>query len=147
MARDLPDPIEKRDLVYGDDTSDSRRIETGDQFFEENFIVDALNAYEEADHREGGENVLEKAVSGGNYFLVRRVRNNWPDLVDENVLRESAENAEETGRYTDAVKFYRDLGETDAMERVQEELEEKAGISLPEVVRKDIADAKEKDEV
>ncbi len=142
-----PDPLDKREVIYGDDTTDEELRETGDLYFEENYLVDAIEAYEEADYKEGGEKILEKAVQTGDYFLVQRVDENWPNLVDKETWKKAGENAEANGRFTDAIKLYHAGNFSDKRKNVEEELEEEFGHSIPSVVIRDIADAKEKDEV
>ncbi len=144
---DLPDPIEKRDLIYGDDTTPERLKDLGDRFFEAEYLPDALEAYLKGDHRDGAERVLERAAGQGNYFLVQKINDRWPDLVDDTLWKEAGRNAEEAGRLTDAVKLYFAGDYTEDRKRAEEKLEEDLGHAIPAVVRADSADAKEKDEL
>ncbi len=143
----IPDPIEKRDQIYGENTTPDQLKDLGDRFFKAGYYPDALEAYVEGDIQDGGERVLERAVEQGNYFLVQKIDDQWPDLVDGTVWEEAGENAEEAGRLTDAVKLYYAGDYSDDRKRVEEQLEEELGHTIPAVVRADTADAKEKDEL
>jgi len=143
----LPDPIEKRDQIYGDDTTTEQLKDLGDRFLEAGAFTDALEAYLEGDVREGGDRVLDQAVEQGNYFLIQKIDEQWPDLVDEDLWKRAGTNAEDAGRLIDAVKLYFTGNHTEERKRVEQELEEELGHAIPAVVRADTADAKEKDEL
>ncbi len=143
----IPDPIEKRDRIYDDDTTPDELKELGDRFLEQEYLSDALDAYVEGDIEEGGQNVLEKATELGNYFLINRIHQQWPDLVDQTVWKQSGKNAEKKGRLTDAVKLFYAGDFTDDLERAEEKLEQELGHAVPAVVKSDTADAKEKDQL
>lgn len=143
----IPDPIEKRDRIYSDDTSPEELQNLGDGFFDQNHLSDALDAYVEGDIEEGGRKVLEEAIEAGNYFLINRVHQQWPQLVDHDVWQNAGKKAEEKGRLTDAVKLYYAGNFEDDLERAEEKLEDELGHAVPAVVKADTADAKEKDQL
>lgn len=145
--QDIPDPIEKRDRIYGDDTSPDELEELGNQFLKHEYFSDALDAYIEGDIEEGGRKVLEKATELGNYFLINRIHQQWPDLVDQDTWQDAGQTAEEQGRLTDAVKLYYAGDFTDDLQRAEEQLEDELGHAVPAVVKSDTADAKEKDQL
>lgn len=146
-AADLPDPIEKRDKIYGDSTDPEDLRELGNRFFQHEHFPDALEAYVEGDIEKGGKKVLEEAKQQGNYFLINWINDQWPQLVDDQTWKTAGKNAEEAGRLTDAVKLYYAGDFSSDLDRAEEKLEEELGHAIPAVVRADTADAKEKDQL
>ncbi len=146
-TNNLPDPIEKRDLIYGDDTDPDQLDTLGHRFLEEGYLPDALEAFVEGDVKKGGEKILEKAVQQGDYFLINWVHEQWPELLDRQIWMEAGQQAEENGRLTDAVKLYYAGDFNEEMNRVEQRLEDELGHELPAVVKSDTADAKEKDQL
>lgn len=146
-ASNLPDPIEKRDQIYGDSTDTEDLRELGNRFFEHGHLPDALEAYVEGDIEKGAKKVLEKAREQGNYFLINTINEQWPQLVNENTWKTAGENAEDAGRLTDAVKLYYAGDFSGDLNRAEEKLEDELGHAIPAVVRADTADAKEKDQL
>lgn len=144
MEKYLENPIEKRDLIYDDDTQPETLKKAGDLFFDEGYFSDALKAYINGDLKEGGKKIRNKAQKQGNFFLLRQIRENWDDLISGEVWEKAGDNAMENGRYIDAVKLYYAAGQTGKMNEAEEKVIEETGKPVPAVVRKDSADAKEK---
>lgn len=144
MADPENDPIQKRDFIYDNDRSSEELKSLGDRFFDRNYYVDALEAYQEGDVESGGEKIRDVAIEQGNFFLLRQINSQWSNLLDQETWQKAGQHAMENGRYTDAVKLFYAADEKEKMKEAEEHIVEETDKPVPSVVRKDSADAKEK---
>jgi len=107
----LPTPLERRDILYGRETPAQRLEEYGHAYLEEGLINDAVEFFGVAKSREGLELVRRFAVEEGDFFLLSRVVEFWPDAVSPEVWRELGERAYQKGKLQFALKAFEKSGD------------------------------------
>ena len=141
MAAEIPDWREKKELLWGERSSDEERLSAGNAFFEAERFSEALDFFSRAGDRGSVEKVLNKAVELGDWFLFKScVSFLEEERIDE--LRKLAANARERGKFFFALRACSALGDADgkadALHRIRDafpdsslllsKLEEEAGI-------------------
>jgi hypothetical protein len=69
---DLPDPLRKREILYSSDTPAEELTALGRAFLDKGLPMDALDCFAEARSRPDLEDLLERAIQDGDYFVLRR---------------------------------------------------------------------------
>ena len=100
MARKLPKPLARRDILYGVDTPPDILIQRGTQYLEAGLVFDAVEFFARAGHRPGLAEMREAALEMGDAFLLRKVQEAAPDLVGAADWQTLAARAKELGKDT-----------------------------------------------
>lgn len=69
----LPNAIDRRNILYGDKTPKERLIQLGEAYLEADRWLDALEFFARAEHAPGLDRVREHAVASGDAFLAVRM--------------------------------------------------------------------------
>jgi len=96
LASDLPRPLERREILYGQATPRERLLELAEAYFAEGRLFDAVDFFAQARGREGLARIKGRALAEGDAFLLRRVQEAMPELVgaaDWQLLEASARSA------------------------------------------------------
>jgi len=81
MARKLPDPIRKRDILFSERTTPAEISEYGHLFLKEELYWDAVEFFGGAGDEEGLKQVREAGIEIADAYLLRRVARQMPKLV------------------------------------------------------------------
>ena len=121
MKGKLPDPLRRREILYGRDTPREVLIEHGDLYAAEGRWNDAVEFYGRAEHQEGLLRIKGIALKEGDYFLFSQVMEFLGNPEDEG-WREVGRAAEEKGKLQFALKAYERCRDTEGVARVKEKI-------------------------
>ncbi|MHC4199002.1 MAG: hypothetical protein ACYSU0_03360 [Planctomycetota bacterium] len=98
MARRLPRPLARRDVLYGVHTPKEKLVEFADAYLEEGLLFDAADFFVEARDRDGLSRIRKAAIESGDAFLLWRVKGSMPELVSKADWDELARIARSLGK-------------------------------------------------
>ena len=98
MARRLPRPLARRDILYGVHTPKRDLIELADAYLQEGMLFDAADFFAEARDGEGLSRIRKAAIESGDAFLLWRVEESMPELVSKADWNELARSARSLGK-------------------------------------------------
>ncbi len=98
MPAELPDPLHRRDILFGINTPKEVLVEHGRAYEEAGKLDEALQFYTEAADREGLERVKTKAIETGDAFVLKGVARTMPELVGEGDWKRLIARAEALGK-------------------------------------------------
>jgi hypothetical protein len=98
MAVELPDPLKRRDILYGSNTPKETLVEYGAAYEEQGLIDDALQFYSEAKDQAGLKRIKTKALDVADAFLLKAVARALPELVSEDDWKQMISVAEKLGK-------------------------------------------------
>jgi hypothetical protein len=81
VARRLPRPLARRDVLYSSETPAAQLTELGDGYSGCGLFFDAVEFYARAHDRAGLGKIHDIAIRQGDAFLLRRVQETMPNLV------------------------------------------------------------------
>ena len=120
MARRLPGPLRRREILYGTNTPTEALVGLGEEYLEQGLVFDAVDFFAQARDREGLVRVKRLAVEAGDAFLLRRVHETVADLVNKSDWEELARRARALGK--DVYAERAEVGGTPPPPPLQEEL-------------------------
>lgn len=115
----LPDPLKRREILYGKGTPAEVLIGYGKLYLEKGRLNDAVEFFGMAAFKEGLMEMKELAIKEGDYFLLEKVfeflgeegqRDDWLSL---------GKRALEIGKFTFAKKAFAKAGDVEAMKEVE----------------------------
>jgi hypothetical protein len=121
----LPWALEKRALLY--ERTDTDFAYWGDLFFSNERYADALEFYLAGKVVAGLEKMKGFSLEEGDYYILSKIAEKFPDMVSVDDWRELADTAMKKGKFAYAVWAYEKCGEESLMRLAAE----KAGIELP----------------
>lgn len=98
MAVRLPRPLHRRELLYGLDTPPETLSSLADAYLKEGLVFDAADFFARAGDRDGLAHIRKAAIEMGDAFLLRRVKEEMPDLVSKADWEELARAAKSLGK-------------------------------------------------
>jgi hypothetical protein len=98
MPPELPDPLNRREILYGPDTGTEKLVEYARAYEEAGKVDEALQFYTQAGDRDGLARVKNRAIDSGDAFLLKAVARALPDLVDEGDWKSLIASAEKLGK-------------------------------------------------
>jgi hypothetical protein len=98
VARRLPRPLARRDVLYGIHTPKKDLIELAEAYLQEGMVFDAADFFAEALDRDGLSRIRKAAVESGDAFLLWRVEESMPELVSKADWDELARSARSLGK-------------------------------------------------
>jgi len=116
----LPDPLKRREILYGRDTPREALIQYGDLYRNEGRLNDAVEFYGMAGYREGLMELKEVAVQRGDFFLLQQVAGFLDDEIPPEVWRDLGRRALQEGKLSFAQKAFAQAGDLEALREVQE---------------------------
>jgi len=99
MAARLPRPLRRREILYGADTPPETLSALADSYLNEGLVFDAVEFFAQAKDREGLAHIRKIALETGDAFLLRRVKETMPDLVEKSDWDELARAATSLGKH------------------------------------------------
>lgn len=116
----FPDPIVKRDILYGaKKTTDAQKVSIGTSFVEGGWFSDGID-FLTAEPAEL-EKIKIAAVDEGNVFLLMKLFRVLGTENNDELLR-AAMRAEETGKVRYAIKAYEKLGREEKAQALKESI-------------------------
>ena len=97
MAVELPDPLRRREILYGD-TPKETLVAYGLAYEEAGRIDDALQFYVQAADRQAVGRIKNKALDAADAFLLKAVARAFPDMVGEGDWKMLIASAEKLGK-------------------------------------------------
>jgi hypothetical protein len=94
----LPNPLEKREVLYSGETDPEILVELGERFRAEGYLLDALNFFAQAGSRSHLEKFLAGARADGDAFLVEQAALALGRELSPGEWEEVAERADELGK-------------------------------------------------
>lgn len=129
---DLPDPIEKRNILAAKDVSAQTLSDYGNAFFEAEALDDAYNFFEKAGDVEGLKKVKQRAIEmGATASLFNMLRSKHVQLAKEDWLA-AAESAVKRGKLTYAAQVYRKLGDVERLNELLSQIPGQKPVEPPE---------------
>ncbi len=98
MAVRLPDPLKRREILYGEGVSPETLVEYGQAYEDAGRMDDALQFFEQARDRKGLERMKSHAFKTGDAFVLKRVAKVMPELVAPGDWEQMVRRAEELGK-------------------------------------------------
>ena len=98
MPVEIPDPLRRRDILYGADTPKEVLVEHARAYEEADKLDEALQFYAQAADRQGLERVKTKALEAGDAFVLKAVARAMPELVGEDDWKSLIARAEALGK-------------------------------------------------
>ena len=112
--------LKKRDLLNDENADQALLIAEGDVFFAAGRLVDALEFFGKADHREGLERVLSEALEEGDFFLAGNAARKLGRHLSSEQLVRLGDKAVEKGKYRFALEAFTRAEEPDKAEKVRQ---------------------------
>jgi len=98
MAPRLPRPLHRRELLYGTDTPPETLSALGEAYMKEGLVFDAGEFFGQAKDREGLEHVRQIAIEMGDAWLLRRVKEAMPEIIQKSDWDRLARAAKSLGK-------------------------------------------------
>ncbi len=121
-SEDLPTFREKRDILFGDDTTDEKMRETGKLYMEAEQYDDALEFFARCEADDLVRNIAQLAVDQGDAALYLRSKVVLEEEADSDVLIDIAESAKEKNRASMARVAYQKAGNEEKAEELTEQI-------------------------
>lgn len=112
----LPDPLKRRDILYGKDTPAEVLREYGDLYLRDGKPNDAVEFFGQARHTEGLRRIRHMAVDEGDLFLFSRAVELLQDEVSPEEWRNLGNKALEKGKLHFALKSFEKIGDREGIE-------------------------------
>jgi hypothetical protein len=135
---ELPNPIEKRNILAARDVLVQTLIDYGNAFFEAEALDDAFNFLEKAGDVEGVRRVKQRAIDEGNtaVMLCDILRSKLVEITREDWLA-AAQNAIKAGKPTYAAQAYRKLGDIEKLNELLTQIPGQKPIEPPEAEKEE----------
>jgi hypothetical protein len=98
MADPLPDPLRRRDVLYGPETPPEVLVEYGQAYEDAGRMDDALQFFEQARDRAGLARLKAYAFKVGDAFILKRIAKASPELVTPGDWEQLVQRAEGLGK-------------------------------------------------
>ena len=120
----LPDPLKRRDILYGKNTSAEILREYGDLYLQEGKPNDAVEFFGQACYKEGLQRIRHMAIEEGDLFLFSRTTEFLQEEVSPEEGRKVGKKALEKGKYLFALKCFEKIGDREGIEETRKKLDE-----------------------
>ncbi len=115
----LPDPLKRREILYGKGTPTEVLIEYGKLYLEEGRLNDAVEFFGVAGFKEGLMEMKELAIKEGDYFLLERVFEFLGEEGGKEEWLSLGKRALELEKFVFAKKAFAKAGDLEAMKEVE----------------------------
>jgi len=135
---ELPNPIEKRNILAARDVPVQTLVDYGNAYLEAEALDDSYNFFEKAGHVEGLKRVKQRAIDLGNtaVMLFNIQRSKHIQITNEDWLA-AAQNAIKAGRLTYAAQAYRKLGDIPKLNELLAQIPGQKLVEPPEAEQKE----------
>jgi len=130
MPSSLPSAVERREFLFGRESEKADHGALADGYQTQGRMTDALEFYAKAGDEAGVERIRRIAVKSGDAFLLAQVVRTTGKPEEAAAWRETAERAERAGKIYFARAAYREAGDDDAANRLDETSEPDAAATL-----------------
>jgi hypothetical protein len=120
----LPDPLKRRDILYGQNTPAEVLREHGDLYLREGRPNDAVEFFGQACYKEGLRRIRQMAMEEGDLFLFSRAAEFLQEEVPPEDWRKLAKKALEKGKLLFALKCFEKIGDREGIKETRERLGE-----------------------
>jgi tetratricopeptide (TPR) repeat protein len=120
----LPDPLKRRDILYGRNTPPEVLREYGDLYLNEGRPNDAVEFFGQACYKEGLQRIRQVASEEGDLFLFSRAAEFLQEEVSPQDWSMLGKKALEKGKYLFALKCFEKTGDRAGIEETRKKLEE-----------------------
>ena len=120
----LPDPLQRRDILYGQNTPAETLREYGDLYLRKGKPNDAVEFFGLACYKEGLRRIRQMAMEEGDLFLFSRAAEFLQEAVSPEDWRKLAKKALEKGKLLFALKCFEKLGDREGIHETRERLGE-----------------------
>ena len=111
----LPDPLKRRDILYGRNTPPEVLREYGDLYLHEGKPNDAVEFFGQACYKEGLRQIRQMAMEEGDLFLFSRATDFLQEEVSREDWRKLGKQALEKGKYLFALKCFEKIGDREGI--------------------------------
>lgn len=137
----FPDPLRRREILYGKDTPRERLVEIGDRHLAAGQAYDALDFFEQAKDPEGLKKIKRWAIEQGEAPALHRVEKQIPGEVSTSDWGELAERAAAAGKAISELRAREGASDAEGAKRAAAAV---AGAGLPRIVERFAAPEEEK---
>lgn len=123
----LPNPLKRREILYGKDTPPETLIEYGRLYLEEGRWNDAVEFFGRAHYKEGLFELKELALREGDYFLMSQVSEFLGEELEAEEWKRLGHRALEAGKFHFAQKAFGQAGDAEGLRLAQEKVQEMEG--------------------
>jgi len=120
----LPDPLKRRDILYGRNTPSEVLREYGDLYLHEGKPNDAVEFFGQACYKEGLQRIRQVAMEEGDHFLFSRATEFLQEEVHPEDWRTLGNKALEKGKHLFALKCFEKIGDRAGIEETRKKLGE-----------------------
>jgi hypothetical protein len=120
----LPDPLKRRDILYGQNTPAEVLREYGDLYLHEGKPNDAVEFFGQACYKEGLRRIRQMAMEEGDLFIFSRATEFLQEEVSPEDWRKLGKKALEKGKYLFALKCFEKIGDREGIHEIRERLGE-----------------------
>jgi tetratricopeptide (TPR) repeat protein len=120
----LPDPLKRRDILYGKNTPAEVLREYGDLYLHEGKPNDAVEFFGQACYKEGLQRIRQMAIEEGDLFLFSRAAEFLQEEISPEDWKKLGKKALEQGKYLFALKCFEKIGDRAGIEETRKKLVE-----------------------
>ncbi|MBW2038920.1 MAG: hypothetical protein JRI46_04885 [Deltaproteobacteria bacterium] len=120
----LPDPLKRRDILYGQNPPVEALKEYGELYLQEGRPNDAVEFFGQARYKEGLLRIREIALEEGDLFLFSRAMEFLQEEVSPDTWMKLGKKALEKSKYLFALKAFEKIGDREGIAEARERLGE-----------------------
>jgi hypothetical protein len=120
----IPDPLKRRDVLYGQNTPAEVLKEYGELYLHEGKTNDAVEFFGQACYKEGLQRIRQMAIEEGDLFLFSRAIEFLQEEVSPEEWRKVGTKALEHGKHHFALRCFEKIGDREGIEKTREKLKE-----------------------
>jgi hypothetical protein len=120
----LPNPLKRRDILYGKGTPEQVLWEYGDLYLREGRANDAVEFFGQACYKEGLHRIYRIALEEGDSFLFSRVTEFLQEQVPREDWKKLGRKALDKEKYLFALKCFERIGDREGIAEARKKLEE-----------------------
>ena len=118
----LPDPLKRRDILYGQNSSAEVLREYGDLHLYEGKPNDAVEFFGQACYKEGLQRIRHMAMEEGDLFLFSRAMEFLQEEVFPEDWRKLGKKALEQGKHLFALKCFEKIGDREGIQETRKRM-------------------------
>jgi tetratricopeptide (TPR) repeat protein len=119
LKKSLPDPLKRREILYGKDTPREVLIHYGDLYYEVGRLNDAVEFYGRANHREALLKLRDLALEEGDFFLFQQATEFLGENTPNEIWRILGQNALKKGKLSFARKAFSQAEDIEALKEIE----------------------------
>ena len=120
----LPDPLKRRDVLYGQNTPAKVLRDYGDLYLNEGKLNDAVEFFGQTCYNEGLQRIRQMAIEEGDLFLFSRATEFLQEEVSPEAWKKLGKKTLGQGKYLFALKCFEKVGDREGIEETRRLLDE-----------------------